>query len=63
MILRLRDNGRPFDLTERYKMLNPDDPVSGLGLRLVFAAAEDVGYSHVFDMNNVFIRVLKQNSN
>lgn len=63
MILRLRDNGRPFDLTERYKLLNPDDPVSGLGLRLVFAAAEDVGYSHVFDMNNVCIRVLKQNSN
>lgn len=30
---------------------------------LVFAAAEDVGYSHVFDMNNVCIRVLKQNSN
>ena len=62
LILRLRDNGRPFDLTERYKLLNPDDPVSGLGLRIVFAAAENVNYSHAFDLNNVCIRVLKQNS-
>jgi two-component sensor histidine kinase len=60
LILRLRDNGRPFDLTERYKLLNPDDAVSGLGLRIVFAAAENVNYSHAFDLNNVCIRVLKQ---
>lgn len=60
LILRLRDNGRPFDLTERYKLLNPDDPVAGLGLRIVFAAAENVNYSHAFDINNVCIRVLKQ---
>ena len=32
LILRLRDNGRPFDLTERYKLLDPDDPASGMGL-------------------------------
>ena len=62
LILRLRDNGRPFDLTERYKLLNPDDPVSGLGLRIVFAAAENVNYSHAFDLNNVCIRILKQSS-
>lgn len=62
LILRLRDNGRPFDLTERYKLLNPDDPVSGLGLRIVFAAAENVNYSHAFDLNNVCIRVLKRSS-
>ena len=62
LILRLRDNGRPFDLTEKYKLLNPDDPVSGLGLRIVFAAAENVNYSHAFDLNNVCIRVLKQSN-
>ena len=60
LILRLRDNGIPFDLTERYRMLNPDDPVSGLGLRIVFAAAENVNYSHAFDLNNICIRVLRQ---
>lgn len=62
LILRLRDNGRPFDLTERFKLLDPDDPVSGLGLRIVFAAAENVNYSHAFDLNNVCIRVLKHSS-
>ena len=62
LILRLRDNGRPFDLTEKFKLLNPDDPFAGLGLRIVFAAAENVNYSHAFDINNVCIRVLKQSS-
>ncbi len=62
LILRLRDNGRPFNLIERYKLLDPDDPVAGLGLRIVFAAAENVNYSHAFDLNNVCIRVLKQSS-
>ena len=62
LILRLRDHGRPFDLTERYKMLNPDDPVAGLGLRIVFAAAENVNYSHAFDINNVCIRILKKSN-
>lgn len=57
LILRLRDNGCAFDLTEKYKLLDPDDPVSGIGLRLVYAAAEDVAYSHVFDLNNVCIRI------
>ncbi len=57
LILRLRDNGRAFDLTEKYKLLDPNDPVSGIGLRLIYAAAEDVTYSHVFDLNNVCIRI------
>lgn len=62
LILRLRDNGRPFDLTERYKLLDPEDMASGIGLKIVFAAAEDVNYSHAFDMNNICIRIPKQSS-
>ena len=57
LILRLRDNGCAFDLTEKYKLLDPDDPISGIGLRLIYAAAEEVSYSHVFDLNNVCIRI------
>ena len=57
LILRFRDNDCAFDLTEMYKLLDLDDPVSGIGLRLVYAAAEDVAYSHVFDLNNVCIRI------
>jgi Na+-driven multidrug efflux pump/anti-sigma regulatory factor (Ser/Thr protein kinase) len=57
LILRLRDDCRRFDLTERYKMINPDDPASGIGLRIVFASADDVSYSSALDLNNVCIRI------
>ena len=59
LILRMRDNGRPFDLTERWQLLNPEEPTSHLGLRMIFAAAEHVNYSRSFDLNNVCIRVSK----
>ena len=57
LILRMRNNGRPYDLTERYAMLNPKEPTSHIGLRLVYASADEVRYSHFLDLNNVCIRV------
>ena len=57
LILRLRDDGRPFNLTERYKMINPDDPTRNIGLRIIFANADDVRYNSSMNMNNVFIRI------
>ena len=57
LTLRLRDDGRPFDLTERYKMINPDDPASNIGLRIIFASADDVSYNSSLNLNNVCIRI------
>lgn len=56
LLLRLRDDGRRFDLVDRYKMINPDDPTKNIGLRIVFASAEDVSYSSAFNMNNVCVK-------
>ena len=56
-ILRLRDDCRPFDLTAQSKMLNTDDPSQNLGLKLVFAAADDISYSFAMNMNNICIRI------
>ncbi|MBQ6594055.1 MAG: ATP-binding protein [Clostridia bacterium] len=58
LILRLRDDGRRFDLVERYRIVNPEDPTRNIGLRIVFANAEDVSYSSAFSMNNVCVRYL-----
>ena len=55
LILRLRDDGRPFDLTERYKMINPDDLTRNIGLRIIFANADEVSYNSAMNMNNVCI--------
>lgn len=60
LILRLRDDCRRFDLISRYKMINPDDPESGPGLRIVFASADDVSYSSALNLNNVCIRIIRR---
>ena len=60
-ILRLRDDCRPFDLTTQSKMLNTDDPTQSLGLKLVFAAADDISYSFAMNMNNICIRIKTSN--
>lgn len=57
LLLRLRDNGRPFDLTEQYRLFDPGDRTSNIGLRLVFGSASDVSYSHSFGLNNVCIKM------
>ena len=56
LYLRLRDDCRRFDLTERYKIINPEDKTKNIGLRIVFANADDVSYSSALNMNNVCFR-------
>ena len=57
LILRVRDDCRPFDLTERYRLIHPADPADNIGLRMIYAAADDVSYSSALRLNNVCIRV------
>lgn len=57
MILRLRDDGRPFNLVERYRMIHSDDPAKNIGLRIIFAGADEVSYHSSMNLNNVCIRI------
>ena len=57
LILRIRDNGRYYDLTEQSRMLHPENPAEHIGLRLVFGCADEVRYSHAFRLNNVSVSV------
>ena len=58
LLLRLRDDCRRFDLVERYKIINPDDPTKNIGLRLIFKKADDVSYSSALSMNNVCVKYM-----
>ena len=60
LILRLRDDGRPFDLTERYRMINPEDTTHNIGLRIVFSSADDVSYHSSLNLNNVCVRIRRE---
>ena len=54
-VIRLRDNGRPFDPVEWHKTNHPDDPTAGLGIRMVIGLAKEVRYVPAMDMNNLMI--------
>ena len=60
LFLRLRDDCRRFDLVERYKMINPEDPTKNIGLRIIFKKADEVDYSSALNMNNVCVKYLIQ---
>lgn len=60
LILRVRDDGRPFDLKERYRMINPEDPTSNIGLRIIFSSADEVSYHSSLNLNNVCVRIRRE---
>ena len=56
-VIRLRDNGRPFDPTEWLEKNHPANPESGLGIRVVTGLAKDVKYISAMELNNLTIQL------
>ncbi len=54
-MIRIRDNGRPFDPVEWYEKNHPEDPASGLGIRIIMKLAKDVKYIPAMGLNNLMI--------
>ncbi len=54
-IIRIRDDGKPFDPVDWYAKNNPQDPASGLGIRLIMKLAKDVKYIPAMGLNNLMI--------
>ena len=58
ILIRIRDDCPRFDPVERAKLVHdPDDPSSGIGLRLVYGMATELSYTNVLNLNNLFIRI------
>ena len=57
LLLRIRDDCRPFDPGERKKLTNPSDPVSNIGIRLVFQIAKEVEYQFILGLNVLTITI------
>ena len=57
VILRLKDDCRPFDPSARQSMFDPDDPAENIGIRMVFKMAEEVQYQNILGMNVLTIRI------
>lgn len=54
-VIRIKDTGKPFDPVEWYRKNNPEDPASGIGIRIVIGLAKDVRYVPALGMNNLMI--------
>ena len=58
IILRIRDNCRPFNLLERYEMAQvQDDAAKNVGIRMVVKMCRDVQYLSIMNTNNLIIRI------
>ena len=57
VLLRIKDDCKPFDPGEWKKVTAPSDPASNIGIRLVFQIAESVEYQSVLGLNVLSIRI------
>ena len=56
IILRIKDDCVPFDPAERSKILDPDDITKNIGIRMVYAIADDIRYQNILGLNVQTIR-------
>ncbi len=51
MVIRLRDDCRPFDPRDRIELVHPDDPVKNVGIRMIAGLCQEMTYQELFRMN------------
>ncbi|MBR2528166.1 MAG: ATP-binding protein [Blautia sp.] len=54
-LIRLKDNGRPFDPVRWLKDNDPEDPTKNLGIRMTVGLAKNVQYIPAMKFNNMMI--------
>ena len=59
LIIRIRDNCKPFNPLERYKMQVKDnaDPMKNIGIRIVMGMCSSVNYICTFNTNNLIMKI------
>ena len=60
LVLRIRDEGKPFDPVEYNNMINSDDPVSHMGIRIVFGVAKRISYTNSMSQNSISLTLDSQ---
>ena len=59
LILRIRDDCKPFNLPEQYELTrsDEDDPAGNVGIRMVMDTCKDVQYLSTMSTNNLIIHI------
>ncbi len=55
--IRLRDDCKPFDATQRDAVMHPEDNCSHVGIRVLNAVAKEINYYSTLDMNYLTMHV------
>ena len=57
LILRIKDDCVPFDPGERQSIVESDDVLKNIGIRMVFKLAKDIQYQNILGLNVLTIRI------
>ncbi len=57
LVIRIRDDGKPFDPVDWYNRNHPEDPASGVGIRAIVGLADDVRCIPSMGLNNLMITI------
>ncbi len=56
VILRIKDDCKPFDPAERAGIVDPEDITKNIGIRMVYSIADDISYQNILGLNVLTIR-------
>lgn len=57
LILRIKDDCKPFDPAERKNLIDPDDPCKNIGIRMVYKIADDIDYQNMLGLNVLTMKI------
>jgi anti-sigma regulatory factor (Ser/Thr protein kinase) len=57
VVLRIKDDCKPFNPEERSRIIDKNDLSKNIGLRMVYKIAEDVQYQYLLGLNVLTIRI------
>ncbi len=57
IMLRIKDDCKPFDPVGMNKLLNPDDPSKNIGIRMVSKIADEFSYQNMLGLNVLTIKI------
>ncbi len=57
VILRIKDDCRPFDPATRKEITDPEDITKNIGIRMIYKLAEDIEYKNMLGLNVLTARI------
>lgn len=60
LILRIKDDCKPFDPMERKDIMDPEDPMKNIGIRMVYAMASKTDHRNLLGLNVLTLTLSRQ---